>query len=227
MIRPLWNFGGELAGTCLWTVLTRLPVAVSLALLASLVLAAPPAYVLMTEGSNSLTATAALAILALPYLLAGVAWGCHRTFRSSAEAGLAVVDKRLPEIMDHLLAPLVKLGEDRVPALDISQLRRQSEELFAASAVPRWRMLRRLMLAATRWWLRSELAVMEYVLSSVERRGESHLSAASLMAFARDEIVARSRSLIAMNLRQVEYSVAFVVFALLVAPAALVSFLAG
>jgi hypothetical protein len=133
-------------------------------------------------------------------------------------------------VSDSLLAPLVQRGGSQVPQVDIAEARRRlgeaSEKAFDVAIVPRWRWLRRLTMAAARWSLRAELAVVEHVLCSIERRGESHLSIASFTAYARDEVVARSRCLAEANLRQLDLLAALVVFGLLVAPAALLPCLA-
>ena len=228
-VAALASLARELVATCAWTVLTRLPVAAALCVLACLILAAVPGYVLVT-GVQSSVAGAWLAVLVPAYLLAGLLWGLHRALRRTAAAGLDVITRRSPEVIDSLLAPLVQRGGSQIPQVDIAEARRRlgeaSEKVFDAAIVPRWRWLRCLTSAAARWSLRAELAVAEHVLCSIERRGESQLSVASFTAYARDEVVARTRSLAEVNLRQLDLLAALVVFGLLVVPAALLPLLA-
>jgi hypothetical protein len=202
-----------------------LPLAIAGCTLVCLLLGAPPAYAVWTRAESSLAAQGWLALLLGLYLTAGLVWGLHRTVRCGATAGLAVLDGQLPEVLEQLLAPLAERGEERLPSIEIAQARRcigeASEGLLDLPLVSRWRWLRRLTLAAARWWLRAELVVVEQVLSTLEQRGESKLSLASLTACVRDQLVVHTRRLVDLNLGQLDWLAAAVVFGLLVLPAAL------
>jgi hypothetical protein len=221
--------GRELASACIRAVFTRLPLAVAVCTLVCLTLAVPTACVLLVHETRFPAVYGFLLILIGVHLFAGVIWGLHRVLRHAAEAGLAVMSRRLPELIDHLLAPLVKRGEDQVPKFEIAAARRHLSEaslrLREIPALSRWRLTRRVTLAVARWQFRTELAVVEHVLLSAEQRGERHLSLASLTAFARDELVTRSKSLAEANLRQIDLLAAAVVCGLLIVPALILSLL--
>jgi len=172
-----------------------------------------------------------LAVLVGCHLVAGLVWGMQRTLDQGAKAALSVLESRLPELMDLLLAPLIRAGQDRVPQVALSEVRdywrQATEQLLAPPEQKRWwRWPHRLTGFVVRWWLRAELAIVEQVLAAFERRGETHISLGSLKNVVRDETIARGRLLAHANLWQLELATAAIVLVLLLLPAAITAFLA-
>jgi hypothetical protein len=184
------------------------------------------ASVLLLWTNSPLLAWTCLAVLIGCHLAAGVVWGLQRTFDLGAKAGLTVLQSRLPELIDLLLGPLVRVGQDRVPQVALSEVRdywrQATEQLLAPPEQNRWwRWLHRLTGFVVRWCLRAELAIVEQVIATFERRGETRISLDSLKNVVRDETIARGRLLAYGNLWQLEIATAACVLILLLLPAAI------
>ena len=165
-----------------------------------------------------------LAILVICHVAAAAIWAIQRALDRGAKAALDILNGRLPEIFDLLIAPLLEAGQDRVPRFSIVQVRehfQQTTQTLVAN--PRgecwWAWTNHLVSIVVRWWLRTELAMVESALATLERRGETHVSLDALKSVVRDEALARGRSFVLANLWQWELAVAIVVLVLLAAPA--------
>jgi hypothetical protein len=165
-----------------------------------------------------------LAILVLCHVTAAAVWAVQRALDGGARAALDIINARLSEIFDLLIAPLVEAGEERVPRFSIAQVREHFQQtaqtLLVNPSGSSWRAwANRLVGFVVRWWLRTELAMVESALATLERRGETHVSLDALKNVVRDEALARGRSLALANLWQWELAAAIIVLVLLAAPA--------
>lgn len=214
----------DLAWSCVLASALRLPLAVAAGVLVCLAIAAVPAWVVFRHEQPAVAAQAWLVVLLLLYGIAGVVWGVHWTLHRGALAGLAVLQRRIPEAVDTLLAPLMALGDETLPSLPIGGVRGYFEQAAAQAlslpGVPRWRWLSWLTTRIARWCLRAELAVVEQVLSRLEARGETHVSLGSLKGCVRDELAARAGGAARVQLLQFDLAAAAVVLLLLVVPTA-------
>jgi hypothetical protein len=170
-----------------------------------------------------------LVALAL-HAAAGVVWSTQQTLDVGAKEGLRILESRIPELTDLLLAPLVRMCDDRVPQFELAEIRAHVQLTCGLALNPQqsswWgRRAVRLTGWAARWLLRAQLALVERALTAFERRGETHLSLDSLKNVVRDEAITRSKTVALANLWQAELAAAAVVFLLLVAPAMLATLL--
>ncbi len=225
----LFQLAYDLAAGCLWRSFVWLPVSLAVCVpicsLATLVTAWP-----LFRGGLDWVGWSSLAAALLCHLTAGIVWGVQRTLDRGAKDGLAILDRRLPELIDLLLAPLIRLGEGRVPQVELADVRaylhQASQHLLKPPEIGRWwRWLHRLTSMAIRWWLRAQLALVEAALAAFQRRGETRISLDSLKNVVLDEAAARGRAIALTKLWQAELVVAAIVFVLLLAPAAVASLL--
>ncbi len=228
--KSLFQIAYDLAAGCLWRSIVWLPVSLAMCVAVSLLATLITAWPLVIAGLDW-TGWVGLAFVALFHLTAGIVWGVQRTLDRSAKEGLAILDLRLAELIDLLLAPLVRLGDGRMPQMEVTEvrdyLRQTSAHLVGGEQNgSSWRLIRRLTGFVTRWWLRAEIAMVEGALAAFERRGEKQISLTSLKNVVRDETLARGRTLALANLWQAELVVAAIVFMLLLVPAAMATFLA-
>jgi hypothetical protein len=220
----------DLAAVSLWRSLVRLPAALAFSLAICLLATIPVAWLVLFAGGNWLAWTCLVTAL-MCQLAAGLVWGVQRTLDRGAKDALVVLEDRVPEVTDQMLAPLIRMGDGRAPQVALADVRACFEQAPQQLASPdcqsrarRW--ISRLASHVAHWWLRAQLVLIDRALAAFEQRGETHLSLDSLKNVVRSEAVERGRAVALTNLWQFELAVAAIVFLLLAVPLGLAVLLA-
>jgi hypothetical protein len=222
--RLLVGLARELVWSCALRSLVRLPVALLLCTAATLMMTAILAIAL-PRGEGAAVARMVYFAMLAAHAIAGLLWGLHWTLHQGVQAFLAALERPVAGAIDALLAPLVWLGDARMGPVAIEDVRRACcPRGFAppieVPGIPKWRWLQVVVRLAAGRLLAAELAALDRVLTSLEERGQTHITPGTLQGVVRDELVARARCVALAHLRQFDWLAAAAVFGLLVVPAA-------
>lgn len=221
-VQALSAFCRALAFDCLWASLWRLPAAIGICTATCLALMIVPGggLLLTKPGSFNL---AVLTGLAICYAIAGALWGAHWTLDFLARSGLATVETHGSQLIDELVAPLIRIGDNRLQKVPISQLRTLCQDGLYRVVLPTGRRVWYFPLAwlaslGSRWWLRGEFALVERLMRSLESRGESEISIDSLQRLVRDKSIEQFKRSLNITLWQVDLVFAAVIWMLFALP---------
>jgi hypothetical protein len=213
----------RLVGASVWRTLKRTPLHLVGTTTACLLLAGLLWFFFRPAGPTTPRQTAVGVSVALCYAAAGLAWGLHRAAREGALHALALYEGEVPKLLDAILVPLVgALQCDR--KLPLSEARKGlttfTESWLGKDDAPRrFAVIHRAAAWIARQCMRSQLALIESVLTSLEAQGETHLSAMSLKNYLRDQVVRTSAAAVHARIRLTDYAVAATVLLLLTIPA--------
>jgi len=216
----------ELVRVTFWRTLFVLPWTMITSVAVLLAVAGPGQHLANLEQPSSVIQWFSLVLWFSCFGIAGMLWGMHRALEHGLRDGIHLCQKRGAEAADAALEPVVAslpLSKSEYPLADIRQhWNSTTSELVFPNAASGWfSPIAKLTNWAARLWVRVQTKVVTQTLDELEAFGEKSISVASLKQFVVHRSAAAMADASRRNLRFWTLLTAFVVFVLIVAPAAL------